>query len=236
MPVGPRLCRRRRVSLPPDALIATSAPRRIIRRHSRGVGTLKADIVPIPFWMTVSGERRGTSLGPAGLDPKGPGSAPVEAEERGRCARRGEAQGCSRAVPWKRDRGPVRVTARRGSERECRIRRAAAEAGCAVAAKGQSAEDAGTGMVKPHPCDRMAGGGGTAWRRCPGEGKGLGGTDRGQFGPPGNGNSTGSVGPPIISGRNIMRDYFETTGRRIVFVRGQFVLCRLQQLLGARCR
>lgn len=45
------------------------------------------------------------------------------------------------------------------AERECHIRRAAAEAACVVAPKRKLVEIAGTGMVKPRPCDRMAGGG-----------------------------------------------------------------------------
>ena len=49
--------------------------------HSKG--TRSANIVPIPLWMIVGGERRGASVGPAHLNPMGSGSAPVEAEERG---------------------------------------------------------------------------------------------------------------------------------------------------------
>lgn len=52
----------------------------------------------------------------------------------------------------------------------------------------------------------------------------------------GNGKSRGSVSISIVSGRNIMRGYFETIDRRRAFVCGRYAPFTLQQLLGARCR
>ena len=43
------------LSLPPEELIATRAPRRINCRHSRGMGISVADMASIPVWMACFG-------------------------------------------------------------------------------------------------------------------------------------------------------------------------------------
>ena len=63
------------LSLPPEELIATRAPRRINRPHSQGMGISVKDMTSTPSGWNVSGERRGASLGPARLERPPPGSA-----------------------------------------------------------------------------------------------------------------------------------------------------------------